>query len=99
MEDSSSQPKDTLEVAERERSPAEDIAEVPADVNAESVLAALRTVSIPHNEDRKNVKGAGPGGAHFFVDSFIYSSALITEALRLARHRKRSGSGRRAPSA
>ena len=46
-----------LNDAEREREPSEDIDEVPSGViTADQVLAALRSVDVPHNEDRKNVK-------------------------------------------
>ena len=46
-----------LNDAEREREPIEDIDEVPPGIiTADQVLAALRSVDVPHNEDRKNVK-------------------------------------------
>lgn len=48
----------SLAMAEAERDASEDIAAVPEVIDEASVLAALRTVSIPHNEDRKNVKSS-----------------------------------------
>ena len=46
-----------LTVAECERCAAEDIECVPDVVTGESVLECLRSIVVPHNEDRKNVKG------------------------------------------